>query len=361
MSLIKLEIVDFRNILSITVNPLLEGFNVIYGNNGSGKTSLLEAIYYMSRGRSFRTAISERIINKSAEKFSIFAQVQTSAASPAPIGIERQRNGDIKIRIAGEDSDSIAELAHLTPALLINSHSLNLLDSGPAVRRKYLDWALFYINSQFLVTWKQYERALKQRNAALKMKVNRMHLQSWTHELVQSAALLNQARHDLMNQLLPLLMDKVAELLELPQLKITYLSGWDDEQEYHVALERTIDKDIQFGFTQLGPHRADLKITLNAVPVKDILSRGQQKLFICAMILAQGTLLQHVVGRKPIYLVDDLPSELDSISRLKLIVLLSQPKTQVFLTAVEREAFADMLHEIPFRMFHVEHGNMKEA
>ena len=359
MALLRLEITDFRNICLAKMDSIANGFNVFYGCNGSGKTSLLEAIYYLSRGRSFRSSNAVHIINNSAEKFSIFAQIQAESQKLVPAGIERQRDGNTKIRISGQDNNSSTQLLELTPSLLINSNCFNLLDAGPVFRRKYLDWGTFYLTNDFLPAWKMYERALKQRNAALREKRAKKELDIWSAELARCAVLLDTLRRDYIEQLLPFLRLILAELIEIPELRISYYPGWDETLSYQDVMAQTINKDVYAGFTQLGPHRADLRISIKQTPAKDILSRGQQKLFICAMMVAQGAILYERVNRKPIYLIDDLPAELDSKSRSHLMELLAKQNAQVFVTAVEREALIRSC-QIPMKMFHVEHGSVRE-
>lgn len=360
MSLLRLDIADFRNLTSVKLEPIPYGFNFIYGNNGSGKTSLLEAIYYLSLGRSFRSSILNRVISKSADKFSLFAHVLAHSNQNIPVGIERHHGGEVKIRISGKDARSTADLANLTPVQLINSNCYNLLDA-PGFRRKYLDWGAFYLSADFLRLWKQYERALKQRNAALRGQLSRRELDVWTEELINNANQLNQIRREYVQTLLPLLIKTVNELVGLKDLEISYQPGWNEAQSYQELLAESLDRDRQLGYTQYGPHRADFKINVNQMPAKDILSRGQQKLFVCAMILAQGTLLHSYTNKKPVYLVDDLPSELDITSRSNLMSLLSRQEAQIFVTAVERETLEGFLSQTPTKMFHVEHGDMREV
>jgi len=361
MPLTRLDIANFRNLTSIKLEPAFAGFNLLYGYNGSGKTSLLEAIYYLSLGRSFRSSLISRIIHHTADKFLIFAQTIINGDQAVSIGIERQLHGDVKIRIAGKDVYSTAELADLTPVQLINSHCYNLLDAGPVFRRKYLDWGVFYLNNNFLQVWRDLVQILKQRNAALRSQRPKKELDVWTQELITKATLLDQYRREYVLQLFPLLIKTVAELLPLSDLSISYQPGWNESTSYQDVLAASLDKDMQLGYTQFGPHRADLKITINKIIAKDILSRGQQKLFVCAMMLAQGALLYSCANKKPIYLIDDLPAELDIVSRTNLIALLSKQETQVFVTAVERESLGECLSMLPLKMFHVEHGNVTEV
>lgn len=359
MPLTRLDITDFRNLASIKMEPISAGFNVFYGLNGSGKTSLLEAIYYLALGRSFRSSLVGRIIRHSAEKFLLFAHKLGHGEQVIPIGIERMQRGDVKIRIAGKDARSAAELADLTPVQLINSHCYNLLDAGPVFRRKYLDWGVFYQTPEFLRTWRDTIQLLKQRNAALRKKRPKKELESWTEELVSKAEIMHSLRQNYVEQLIPTLSATLSELIQLKGLTIHYQPGWDESKTYRENLTNSLDRDLQLGYTQYGPHRADLRITINKIAAKDILSRGQQKLFVCAMILAQGALLKTSLNKKPIYLVDDLPAELDIISRTNLIALLSKQDTQIFVTAVDFETLSPALKNFPVNLFHVEHGTVK--
>jgi DNA replication and repair protein RecF len=360
MPIIRLDITDFRNIASIKFEPISDGFNLIYGDNGSGKTSLLESIYYLSLGRSFRSSNAGHIIRDVATKFAIYSHVLTQSEQFVPVGVERKQGGGLNARISGRDATSIAEVASLLPVQLINSNCYNLLDAGPGFRRKYLDWGAFYHSIEFLRVWRQFKRVLKQRNAALMKRIPKKELDAWNDEMVQAANLLHQLRQNYVSQLLPLLKGMVAELLVISDLDIEYFPGWNIEENYRDILARSLDRDLQAGFTQIGPHRANFNVVIKGLPAKDILSRGQQKLFVCAMILAQGTLLFRSQNKRPIYLVDDLSSELDMTSRSKLITLLSKQDAQIFVTAVEHGIFDNCPLTKKVKLFHVEHGNLKQ-
>jgi len=361
-SLAFLDISAFRNLSSVQIKPIENGFNFIYGNNGSGKTSLLEAIYYLSLGRSFRSSHLERVIQVSADKLSIFARLfQQENDKITSIGIQRSIHADLKIRIEGKDVYSIAELAHLLPVQLLDSQCHHLIDSGPVFRRKYIDWGVFYYNNDFLSLWKLFQRALKQRNAALRHQSSPKEIDIWTQELIRYAEQLEQLRHDYLQQLIPLLETTIIELLPLTQLKISYYRGWDISKNYQDFLCHAFSRDSELGYTQFGPHKADLKLTIKGIPAKDILSRGQQKMFVCGMILARGMLLKQCANKSPIYLVDDLPSELDKMSRTNLMALLSKQNAQIFVTAIECINENNFLTNNPVKMFHVEQGGVEEV
>ncbi len=360
MALFRLEISNFRNLISAQFQPITQGFNFIIGSNGSGKTSMLEAIYYLSLGRSFRSIVADRVVNASAHKLSLFASITSEQAVCDAIGLERHVDGGLKIRINAKDALSITDSASLLPVQLMDSNCHHLLDGGPAVRRKLLDWGIFYKNPDFLRSWRQFERLLKQRNAALRACRPKKELSAWTSELILQAISMDEMRRNYVEQFIPCLQATIAELLDINDLEINYLPGWDQAQTYASMLEQSIDRDFQLGYTQYGPQKADLKILINGVPAKDILSRGQQKLFVCAMIIARGTLLWSGTKRRPIYLVDDLPSELDINSRSKLLALLSKQEAQIFVTAVDRDSLGSSVANDFIKVFHVEHGNVSE-
>lgn len=364
MLLSSLRVTNFRNLASAALTPTAHGLNIICGRNGSGKTSILEAIYYLGRGRSFRSSTVGRLVQQETEQFSIFSQLVSDGQRQLPVGVERHINGTTRLRVAEKEATNVAELATLLPIQLIHSQSHQLFESGPAFRRKYLDWGLFYQFDNFLPTWRQFERILKQRNAALKNRRPKKEIDAWTEALIIPAITLDKLRREYVQLLVPTLKAFTQELMLDSSIDIQYQSGWPDEMDFHEALIQHFVDDYRQGHTQVGPHRADLNIRIQAIPAKHFLSRGQQKLLICAMILAQGSLLTNSANKELVYLVDDLPAELDLPSRMKLISLLSKQKTQVFITAIERETIDDqMSHPLnaAIRVFHVEHGSIEQT
>lgn len=364
MTIASLCINNFRNLNAVEILPCTIGLNVICGNNGSGKTSLLEAIYCLGLGRSFRTSTNARLIRQEADKFSIFSQIVSDMQRHIPLGMERDRQGAMRMRVDERDAAGITELAAYLPIRLINSQSHNIFESGPSFRRKFLDWGLFYQSDSFIANWRQFERVLKQRNVLLRDRRPRNELDAWTEELVRYALLLDSLRREYVSRLAPLISMLAQDLLALSGLDFTYQSGWDEGGEYHDVLRQGYWDEMRAGHTLKGPHRADLGITQDGVPVKHFLSRGQQKLLICAMIFAQGKLLAETANKSIIYLVDDLPAELDLTSRQKLIALLSKQQTQVFVTAIEQETICNIAGDrlaVPTKVFHVKHGSVTDS
>jgi len=361
MPISALKVTDFRNLAEAELSPCAAGLNIICGNNGSGKTSLLEAIHYLSMGKSFRCSVAGQLIKHETEKFSIFSQI-VSDERHIPIGLSRNAVGQTALRISESDAQSIAALSKMLPVRLINSQSHQIFESGPVYRRKYLDWGLFYHFEQFLPVWRLYERTLKQRNVVLKARKPKNELEPWTNELVNSGLQVDSMRRQYIALLEPIIAELAQELLAISQLTIEYDNGWDNEPDFAAKLQQHFFDEYRLGTTQFGPHRADIDITSNGVSIRHFLSRGQQKLLICAMILAQGMLFNQLICKGLVYLVDDLPSELDVYSQQKLLGLLMRQQAQIYITAIEAESIYQAISEldgIEMRVFHVEHGKVK--
>jgi DNA replication and repair protein RecF len=226
-----------------------------------------------------------------------------------------------------------------------------------------LDWGLFYQSESFLSCWRHFERVLRQRNAVLRERRPKKELDVWTAELIKYGLELDQLRRHYITVFMPIMLEMAQALLGMANLEIKYQAGWDESMDYAAVLADRHLEEYRSGHTQFGPHRADLNITMNALPVKHFLSRGQQKLLICAMIITQGKLLFQRTNKKLVYLVDDLPAELDLLSRRKLISLLSLQQTQVFITAIESGTIYNFISdksEVPMKVFHVKHGGIVE-
>lgn len=368
MALSQLFINNFRNLERIELNPLTCGFNFLYGQNGSGKTSFLEAIYYLGHRRSFRSANADHLIRYSSDRLNVFCNIINELdQSTIPMGLERLQEGDFRVRINGEEISTISALAFFLPIRLINVHSHFLLEGSPGYRRKYLDWGIFYQNQEFQAVWQRFNRLLRQRNAALRLRASFKELQSWTEALAAAALAFHDLRRSYLEQLLPLLRSilstGLSPFFDLSDLTMDYQAGWDESQPYPALLRANLAKDLERGHTQFGPHRADLRFKIGQIPVKEVLSTGQQKLLVCGMIVAQGALLAQQTNKQPIYLVDDLPAELDCNSRHWLIQKLAEQQAQVFVTAVEQEAISGILAQLScaVKMFHVKQGTINEV
>jgi DNA replication and repair protein RecF len=333
-----LEATAFRNFETFQMEPG-PAFNMVYGANGSGKSSLLEAIYLLGMGRSFRARLVSRVIRHEANKLMVVGQIADEHGNKIPVGIERPRHGAAKIRVNGSTVQSIAELAAILPVQLINQDSYHLIEGGPKYRRQFLDWGLFHVEQRFFKLWKRSQQILLQRNAELREGANPHQIKAWDNEFIITASELSALRENYAKQLLKVLSPILADLKGIPDWNITYLPGWDRFKELQEVLNASFTRDVQLGHTQYGPHRADLQICIDGIPAYEVLSRGEQKLFVYALRLAQGILLRELVGKKCIYLIDDLPAELDASRQQQVIQILQGLKSQVFVTGTALHQF----------------------
>lgn len=357
----KLTITRVRNIEQASLQPSA-GINILYGDNGSGKTSVLEAIHLLGVARSFRTSRIKPVIQSGFEDCAVFARIARHAHE-IPVGITRNlKEESFKIRVAGDTIRSTAELAHLLPFQLINPDSFRLLEGSPLGRRHYLDWGVFHVkHNHFFPIWKHFQKALKQRNSLLKHgRIHGSELAVWDAELVKAAVLIDQHRQAYIEKLKPVFNDVISELASLEDLTLQYYRGWDRDKDLSQVLQQNHRRDLQLGYTQAGPQRADLRIRISGANAADTLSRGQLKLVVCALKLAQGILYNAEQDQQCLFLVDDLPSELDAPNRNRLCGLFQRMKCQTFITCVEKDALsACWLPETEVRMFHVKHGQIE--
>lgn len=344
----------FRNFTSFSLEPSPE-FNLIFGLNGSGKSSILETIYFLSLARSFRTHLTTPIISHEQPHATLFGTIENENHLKTSIGIQKTRNEAVNIHINGEPIRSNLDLARLLPVILINPDSYELLHGGPLGRRQFLNWALFHVEQIFVSTWRNFQRCLKQRNMALKTGLPINEIQLWDKEFVELSFVLDKLYVEYIEKLVDELQSILPVLTNLNGLTISYYPGWNREKSLEIQLKEGIHRERQQGFTAAGPHRADLKIYINGVLAQDILSRGEQKLFIFAMQLAQASLLKKLAGINSVYLIDDMAAELDNIHRKKIIDFFISLDAQVFLTCLEREQVLGDLPEAS-KVFHVERG-----
>lgn len=357
MALLRLQIHDFRNIQQAELLPG-RGLNVLLGRNGSGKTSLLEAIHYLGLGRSFRTHLTNRVIAHEAKEFTLFAQIELAQHGVVPLGLSKNRNGESQLKVSGRVAERLAQLAELVPLQLIHPEGFSLLTGGPQQRRAFIDWGVFHIEPAFYPLWSRVRRLLKQRNALLRQSTHYEPLAFWDQELARLGAQLADYRAAYCAAWLPLLQEITHDFLPEYEFRVGFYPGWDRQRDLATLLAEGFERDKAMGHTAVGPHKADLRLKANGVPVQDVLSRGQLKLLVCAMRLAQGLYLNRDSGRECLFLIDDFASELDSEKRRRLAQRLKQCASQVFITAIDEAPLADMMSELECHLFHVEQGTI---
>lgn len=362
MSLARLEITAVRNLHAVNL-PVLAQTNILFGDNGSGKTSVLESIFLLGMARSFRSKQIKSIITHGKERCTVFGEVVQASGGSQPLGVSRDLEGGLQAKIGGANLRSASELAEHLPLQVINAESFNLLMGSPGHRRHFLDWGVFHVEHNFHNTWQRFERALKQRNSLLRHgKISDAELRSWDRELCEAGEAVDRQRAQYFTDLEPLFQQLVPRLSPgLGGVELRYRRGWDKSSSLQESLLGSARTDREQGFTHVGPQRADVKVLFEGRAAAEILSRGQQKLVVCALKLAQGQLMSRRKGRSCLYLVDDLPAELDREHCRRVAEVLIELNTQVYITCVDVKELAGSWPDEwlgQSAMFHVEHGEV---
>lgn len=352
MKLTKLQAHCVRNLapLKIEWHPR---WNILIGSNGAGKTSVLEAIHLLSVGRSFRSRHSKSVIAYEQPTLTCYGEVETAAGHTVSLGIEKHRTGEGVCKVQSAVCERLSDFVSVLPVQLITPETFKLLTAGPSERRRFMDWGVFHVEPQIGRVYQRYQRLLKQRNATLKLS---HHLTAFDGEWVACAERLHQARAQYISQLQPFVDALLATLLPDCPCRIEYDPGWPEKTPLADALAANFSQDQRLGYTRLGPHVADLQFLAKGFPAQQVFSRGQMKMLIFALALAQSQHLSSVVGKQGVYLLDDLVSELDNANRARLLGVIAGQGHQAFLTGSDPANWETVLGGFDHKMFHVEHG-----
>jgi DNA replication and repair protein RecF len=351
MSLCEITLTNVRCIEEAKLR-LPPGLTLIHGGNGSGKTSLLEGIFILGRGRSFRTRNTERLIRRGQTHMRVTGEVEQPAVGPLHIGFEVSRTGTIA-RLGGRSAESLAELSQAFPVQVIEPGIHRLVEEGGYRRRRWLDWTVFHVEPQFVDLWLRYTRVLKQRNAALKTQGETVAI--WDADLARSGEAITEARQRLLDRLKPYWRAAVMALSGL-EVELQYMRGWSHEHSLRDALAASRATDSLRRLTHAGPHRADVAVRLHGRPARDLLSRGQQKLVAVAMTIAQLRLLQDLQQVTPTLLLDDPAAELDGERLRRFIDEVTSLRCQLVVTSLESKS---RLFGAPESTFYMDAGRVQ--
>lgn len=332
MILTELKIHHLRNISSTHIN-LNSRFNFIVGPNGSGKTSILEALYLLSCGRSFRSREISPIISHDQDLLTVFSRTADSES----ISIQKSRSSPTRIKLNNQFCNSTSQLAYALPSQIIYSDLFNIIDAGPSIRRSVLEWGMFHVKHHYLALWKDYKKALKQRNALLKTRSSYTHFIPWDKQLSSLGNQLHELREEYFSVWESAFYNVLHELTDV-SCSIKYYKGWDKKNSgarLEDILYESFQSDCQRQYTQHGAHQADIIIESEETKAKNILSRGQQKIILIALKLAQCDLIE----QECLYLFDDFSSELDEVHLKNLFNYISQRPGQYLFTTTQLPSF----------------------
>ncbi len=371
--LTQLSVRQVRNLESVDIQPHPK-LNIITGANGAGKSSLLESINLLAHGRSFRTHKYRSVISQHADGLLVRGDIHAESGEEDKVGLQRKRNGETLIRLNGKNVPGASTLARTTPLLVVNADTFRLLDGSPKDRRKFFDWLVFHVKHDFQSAWSQLIKCYKQRNTLLRRdKIAYSELEPWDREIDRLSGLIDSYRNEVMGGLRSELAQLLVGLPEQYQalasddIELGFRNGWrqsGDEAKlsYFEQLQHAFAKDKAYGYSTLGPQKADMIIRQNKVLAVDVLSRGQQKLLVSALVVAQARTLAQKCGQTPIFAVDDLPAELDATSQKIMGEWLTALDAQVFVTGVDTQFIAQIwpdVNETQCTMFHVKHGQIE--
>ena len=347
----QITIENLRNLSSVAIEPHAR-LNYLYGDNGAGKTSVLEAITTLSRGRSFRTTQAAELTGPDELSFRVFAEIEDDRGQLHRAGLERSAR-NWKGRLNGSDLSQLSQLTRIIPTVLMEPDSHLLVSGPPEVRRRFLDWGVFHVEHDFLETWRAYARALKQRNAALRNQHLDL-LDSLDEVLSKHGIRLTEQRSNYAEQISGRLQPSLDALKTRVQaVSLRYQPGWTGES-LSDALKDRRQRDIDRGQTGSGPHRADLVLYCGSSLARTVLSRGEQKAVAAALLLNQAELLKSA-GKQPVLLFDDLVSEFDQEHFEVVLRKALDYGGQVWVTGTERPDLPE-----PYKVFHVEQGTVEE-
>ena len=359
MQLQRLQIEHFRAFEQIEL-ALDPGLNLFTGGNGAGKTSVLEAVYLLGYGRSFRGGVRDGLIRRGQPSLRVFAELRDATGALRRLGLERGLR-DGRARIDGEAAAGLGELYREIAVICFEPGSHDLISGGSEHRRRFLDWTLFHVEPEFLPVWRRAQRALRQRNALLKQAAaaDAEALQAWEIELADAGEQLSQQREDWLRRFLPHLQATAVRFLpEAGEAELRFQRGWSAAEGLVDALRGSRSRDLGLGHTTVGPHRADWSLSYERLPGRDVFSRGQERLSALACVLAQALAFTSERGFWPILCLDDLASELDQRHLAQVLEWLGETPAQWLLTGTEEPT---ALRRHAGARFHVERDSENRA
>ena len=348
----QLHITNLRNITDLSFQPS-SGINLILGSNGAGKTSVLEAIYMLTLGKSFRTRTLKPAIQFEQKALQVVAKTTKNM----PVGMRFSSIDGLQIRLNNAPLKRLSDLAMQLPLQFIPANCHQFFEQGPKYRRQLLDWGLFHVEPSFNFHWQSYRKILKQRNSALRQHKKSDEIQLWDPHLISHGEAITALRRTQLDRLLvefKVFFARLCPAYKNASYEIKYRTGWLKGETLASSLSKAIERDRQLTYTRSGSHAADWSFKINDVDPADVFSRGQQKLFYLALCMAQAKITEHTKHEKSILLLDDISSELDQAHQQNVLNELANLPVQSFITATDLQ----LEQHDNITVFHVEHGKM---
>ena len=346
---------NYRNYTSLDIH-LFNDVNIFYGNNGQGKTNLLEAIFYAVIGKSFRNTKDSDVIKSGGEQFNINLEVSQDITEN--IAIKYTKNKEKYIKVNGLYLRKTGHLMGSLLAVIFSPEDMQLIAEGPSIRRKFMDIAISQVKNSYYFDLLQYHKILIQKNNLLRnIKYNKVKnyddiLSVWNEQLAETGSRIISERFRFIKELAIIAEEKHRKIAENSAgreefLKITYRMDIPREiiekenieaikKEFMILLENKKEKEIEREVTLYGPHRDDIDFKLDENDLKRFGSQGQKRTAILSLKIAELELLKKLTGRKPIFLLDDVFSELDNKRQESFLSEIHE--VQTFISCVDRES-----------------------
>ena len=353
---------NFRNIEKCDIN-LYPGVNLLHGKNAQGKTNAIEGIYLFSRGKSFRAREESELVRFGCEGFRISIEYEDnegiSTLEYASFGREKLRKKN------GYKINKVTEMIGSFKSVLFYPDNLDLVKGGPEERRNFLNVALSQCNNSYIKYYSDYKKSLDNRNCILKfmnkgMVYDRGELDAWSESMAEYASFIYLMRKEYIDKLKihsKRIMKEIS--FEKEDIELIYDSSVDTEsferkdikEAYKRLFYDNIDREIGAGVTLFGPHRDDLKIKINGMESRYFASQGQQRSIVLSLKLSEGEVIKEMFGEYPVFLFDDVLSELDETRRK--YVLSGVGERQIIITSCDPDEFSG----IEFNEIDVSRGN----
>jgi DNA replication and repair protein RecF len=363
MHINQIRLQNFRNFPSVELFPH-KNLNVIYGVNGAGKSSVLESLHVLGFGRSFRTSKSDTFI-KDKESFTSGFCKFSIGDDQTSLGFMRSKQDGNVFSVNGEKTKRITDIARLLPVQIFTPQSSDLILGAPLGRRRYIDWLLFHVEQQFQIINGRYQNCLSQRNALLKQfdfkqSTEFQQQDMWLEQLAELGEGITKYRVEYISRL----NDEISTLYEqfYPELSIVlrYNTGWEKNSSLKDSLSSKVERDLFKGSTSSGPHKADIHFLVDGKHASEFMSRGQLRLLVSILLLAEVRLLKSLISKQSIFLIDDIAAELDEETREKFISIVLEQDTQVFVTAIEKQQLSFIQNYNNKKVFHVKQNHVIE-
>jgi DNA replication and repair protein RecF len=360
MKLDKVQIRHFRNIHDLSLSAH-KNLNVFLGDNGSGKSSILEALHYLGFARSFRTQKHKNVISHEQSGFTVFCSAFVEGFGLQKFGISRLTDDTCIVNINGQKSKRASDLASYLPIQIFTPQSSDLLVGAPKLRRRYLDWLLFHVEQSYNLDFQVFSKSLRHLNALYKNKQHADGVEYWVEVLCEKGEEITIKRSNLLdNHLIQLINTNLKDFLPEFSFEISYYRGWEKGCTLADAILKNKLRDKKNGYLSVGPHKADLRIKIQGINAHEVLSRGQLRMLVAGMQLAQTQYLHAKTEKTSIFLLDDVGAELDEEKRKVFISKLNTSDTQLFVTAIDIKQLEFLKNYNDKKVFHVEHGQVRE-